>query len=128
MDTIEKIDSYTDIISLNPTNVQRNTAVDYLWKRKQYRPPWLWSIVEIIKKSTQLTDSYIKCDIAGGGSNRGAHNCRKCDSDFLKKIGEFSLSQNIKTFDNLDCECKDKWLDQLDIEKFSFGSLNDFSK
>ena len=47
--TTKDIAPYTDLISLNPTNVQRHTVVEYLWKRNQYRPPWLWSIVEYLK-------------------------------------------------------------------------------
>ena len=125
--TIEKIDSLTDTVSLNPTNVQRNTVVEYLWKRKQYRPAWLWSIVEILKQSTALTNARVKCDIAGGGSIRGAHNCRSCDQSVLQAIASFSLKKDLGVFDNLDCTCKETWLDQLDIEQFGFGSLVDFS-
>ena len=121
LSTIKKIDPFTDSISLNPTNVQRNTAVEYLWKRKQYRPAWLWSIVEILKQSKNLTDARIKCDVAGGGNIRGAHNCRSCDHKFLDAIADFSLSQDMKVFDDLKCECKEQWLDQLDIENLSFG-------
>ena len=65
----------------------------------------------------------IKCDIAGGGSIRGAHNCKLCDHRFLDAVYEFSLSQNINVFKELDCNCKEKWLDQLDIEDLGFGSL-----
>ncbi len=125
--TVDKIKTYTDTVSFNPTNVQRNTVVEYLWKRKQYRSAWLWSIVEILKQSKKTTDARIKCDIAGGGSIRGAHNCRECDRKFLDAIAEFSLSQNVKVFNDLDCECKEKWLDQLDIENLSFGSFVNFS-
>jgi len=101
--------------------------VDYFWKRKQFRPAWLWSIVEILKQSKKLTDAHVKCDIAGGGSIRGAHNCRSCDRSFLDAIEEFSLSQDKKIFDGLDCTCKEIWLDQLDMENLSFGSFVDFS-
>jgi len=125
--TIKKIDPYTDVVSLNPTNVQRNTVVDYLWKRKQYRPAWLWSIVEILKQSKKNTKARVKCDIAGGGNIRGAHNCRSCDRTVLDSIADFSLSQDTKVFDDLECECKEQWLDQLDIENLSFGSFTDFS-
>ena len=125
--TVDSIKKYTDTISFNPANVQRNTVVDYLWKRKQYRPAWLWSVVELLKQSKKLTDAHIKCDIAGGGSMRGAHNCRSCDHMFLDAIADFSLSQDTKVFEDLDCECKETWLDQLDIENVSFGSFVDFS-
>jgi hypothetical protein len=124
--TIDKIKKITDSISFNPTNVQRNTLVNYLWQRKQYRPAWLFSIVEILKKSKKISGNVrIKCDIVGGGSIRGAHNCKLCDSKFLDAISKFSLSQNLNMFKGLDCDCRDKWLDQLDIEDLGFGSLVD---
>jgi hypothetical protein len=126
--TVKDIQSYTDTISFNPTNVQRHTVVDYLWKRNQYRPPWLWSILEILKQSKKLTDALIKCDVAGGGSRRGAHNCPACDHKILDAIANFSLSQDTKVFEGLDCACKQNWLDQLDIENLTFGSIVDFSE
>lgn len=122
--TVDKIKEITDVISLNPCNVQRNTVVEYLWNRKEYRPPWLFSIVEILKQSSKITsDVLLKCDIAGGGSIRGAHNCKSCDNIFLKTIRSFSLNQDISVFNNVDCDCREKWLDQLDIENIGFGSL-----
>ena len=124
IDTVDKIKSITDTISFNPTNVQRNTLVNYLWNRRQYRPAWLFSIIEILKESKKIADNIrIKCDIAGGGSIRGAHNCKSCDRKFLNAISEFSLSQDESVFNELDCDCKEKWLDQLDIEDLGFGSL-----
>jgi hypothetical protein len=124
INTVDKIKTFTDTVSFNPCNVQRNTVVEYLWKRKQYRPAWLWSVVEILKKSNKIVKNLrLKCDVAGGGSIRGAHNCKKCDRSFLDSISDFSLNQDIEIFENLDCECKDKWLDQIDIEDLGFGSL-----
>jgi archaeosine synthase beta-subunit len=123
--TAEDIKNITDSISFNPTNVQRNTFVNYLWNRRKFRPPWLFSIVEILKESKKfLEDKKIKCDTVGGGNIRGAHNCKLCDKKFLDAIEEFSLTQNPNVFKDLDCECKEKWLDQLDIEDLGFGSLS----
>jgi len=123
--TVDKIKNIADTISFNPTSVQRNTFVEYLWKRKKFRPAWLFSIVEILKESKKIANNvHIKCDISGGGNIRGAHNCKNCDKQFLKAISDFSLNQNTKLFNKLDCECKEKWLDQLDIEDIGFGSLS----
>ena len=129
INTVSKTKNQSDTISFNPTNVQRNTVVEYLWRRKQFRPPWLWSIVEILKKC-KINDEnkIIKCDVAGGGSIRGPHNCKKCDKDFLDAIANFSLSQNKDVFNSLDCECKEQWLDQIDFENLTFGSIVDFSE
>jgi radical SAM enzyme (TIGR01210 family) len=122
--SLKKIRNITDIVSLNPVNVQSNTLVNYLWRRQRYRPPWLFSIVEILKKGKKiLGDKIIKCDIAGGGRIRGAHNCKECDKKYLKAISDFSLYQDVKIFQDIDCSCREKWLDQLDLEDLGFGSL-----
>lgn len=122
--TVDKIKKITNSVSFNPTNVQNNTLVNYLWKRRQYRPAWLFSIVEILKESKKIAkNTRIKCDIVGGGKPRGAHNCGSCDFKFLNAISEFSLLQKPDVFNDLDCGCKEKWLDQLDIEDLGFGSL-----
>ncbi|UCB58831.1 MAG: archaeosine biosynthesis radical SAM protein RaSEA [Thermoplasmatales archaeon] len=122
--TVDKIKNITDIISFNPVNVQRNTYVSFLWNRKQYRPAWLFSVVDILKESKKnAKDKLIKCDIVGGGTIRGAHNCKNCDSSFLKAISDFSLNQKTSIFKGLDCNCKEKWLDVIDIENLGFGSL-----
>ena len=126
--TTKDIAPYTDLVSLNPTNVQRHTVVEYLWKRNQYRPPWLWSIVEFLQQSKNITDAFVKCDVVSGGSMRGAHNCGICDRKVLNAIENFSLSQKQDALNNLTCDCKEKWFDQLDLENLSFGSLVDFSR
>jgi len=97
--TVDKIKTITDSISFNPTNVQNNTVVNYLWKRKEYRPALLFSIVEILKESKKIVKNMrIKCDIVGWGSIRGAHNCESCDRKFLNAISEFSLLQETDIF------------------------------
>jgi len=115
-----------DILSFNPTSVQKNTLIEYLWRRHQYRPPWLWSIIEILTYAAKQTHNIrIQCDITGGGKKRGAHNCLDCDNDVLKAIKEFSLHQKTHVFQNVSCSCQNLWKDQLDLESISFGSLPD---
>ena len=65
----------------------------------------------------------MKCDIAGGGNIRGAHNCKNCDKKYLDAIYDFSLNQNVDIFKDLSCECRENWLDQIDVENLGFGSL-----
>jgi hypothetical protein len=109
---------YSSTVSLNPVNIQKNTFVEFLWKRNKYRPPWLWSVVEALKESKKLTDAHLMSSPTGGGTKRGAHNCPKCDKKILSAVQDFSLTQNSSVFDNLYCECKEEWLDMLEIEQF----------
>lgn len=127
--TIDKVLTYandSDILSFNPTSVQKNTLVEYLWRRNQYRPPWLWSIIDILTyASNKSTKIRLQCDITGGGKKRGAHNCFQCDQKILSKIKDFSLHQNPTVFQNISCDCKNLWQDQLNLEPLTFGSIPD---
>ncbi|MBU3901902.1 MAG: archaeosine biosynthesis radical SAM protein RaSEA [Candidatus Thermoplasmatota archaeon] len=118
INTVKIVGEYSSTISLNPVNIQKNTFVEFLWKRNEYRPPWLWSVVEVLKESKKLTDAHLMCSPTGGGTRRGAHNCGRCDQKILGDIQDFSLTQNLSVFDNLYCECKEEWLDMLEVEGF----------
>lgn len=104
-------------VSINPMNIQNNTLVELLWKRREYRPPWLWSLVEVLK---QLGKDGLSAPVlshpTGGGSRRGVHNCGKCDSEVLKAIKAFSTTQDAEVFESLDCGCKRHWKDYLSLE------------
>jgi len=122
--SIEKIKDITDTVSLNPVSVHRYTLVEFLWERGEYRPPWLWSVVEVLKEGKKiLKGKRIKCDITGRGKERGAHNCGECDNSVLDAIERFSLYQDVGYFEELQCDCIDEWRDNLDLEIFSLSPV-----
>jgi radical SAM enzyme (TIGR01210 family) len=110
---------HADTISLNLCNVQKGTLVEALWKKGLYRPPWLWTAVEVLKR-TQETATVI-CDPVGGGTRRGPHNCGKCDREVVAEIKEFSLSQNSASF-TASCTDQMLWEFVLEFEEFSYGA------
>lgn len=122
--SIEGVSEMSQTISINPVNVQRGTVVEGLWKRGYYRPPWLWSLVEVLKTPSKAR---IVSAPSGGGSKRGVHNCGKCDKGVLNAIREFSLRGEIDIFNELDCECREEWLDILDLDDFA-GSTGDLAR
>ncbi len=108
---------YSKEISLNPINIQNHTLVHHLWRRREYRAPWLWSVVEVIKRAKpEIGDVWLVSWPTAGGKERGAHNCGKCDKSVLRAIEEFSLTQDLSVFDNLSCECRDSWEDYMKIQ------------
>jgi radical SAM enzyme (TIGR01210 family) len=113
---------YAGTISMNLCNVQRGTLVDELFYRKAYRPPWLWSVVEVLKRVHGKTGSVITSDPLAAGQPRGPHNCYKCDSAFADAIRKYSLTQDISVFDSLHCDCKALWEKVLESEQWTFGS------
>lgn len=112
----EKVSKLVDVISINLTNVQKGTIVEKLWERNLYRPPWLWSAVEAIKRIE--SEAEIICDPVAGGKVRGPHNCGKCDREVVSALRLFSLTQD-KSVLELDCDCKIVWKKYLEIESFS---------
>jgi len=111
-----KVRKLADVVSLNPTNVQSKTYVEKLWKLGLYRPPWLWSVVEVLKQVNGKVE--IISDPVAAGKVRGPHNCGRCDKDVAKAIKEFSLYKDINVLD-VECECKSLWKRILELENYS---------
>ncbi len=128
IESIRAIAPLTNVVSLNPVTIQRHTLVEFLWRRDEYRPPWLWTLVEVLRQGHQLFPGHLKCDTVGGGSQRGPHNCGECDKKILDAISAFSLHQDPSVFDDLACPCKELWQDQWDHEQLTFGSVVDWSR
>ncbi len=108
---------YSEIVSVNPMNIQNYTLVEYLWRRGEYRAPWLWSVVEVLKRTYNVDADVISFPTAGG-KVRGAHNCGKCDERVLKAIEDFSLTQDIKFLENLNCDCIERWKKIVNYEDY----------
>jgi hypothetical protein len=112
-----------DRISFNPVNIQRATLVEYLWRKGEYSPPWLWSIAEILKSVKKKMKIPVLSHPIAAGKQRGAHNCGECDSKVYYGIIDFSAEQNEEHLNlNCNCGCKEKWKAQLELEQFEHGS------
>lgn len=109
-------DELADLISLNPTNVQSGTYVEWLWRKRLYRPPWLWSVVEVLKAVSGI--GTIISDPVAAGKRRGPHNCGVCDEKVADAVRNFSLSQK-RNYLEMDCDCKAWWEDYVLAERIS---------
>ncbi|MEM0448985.1 MAG: archaeosine biosynthesis radical SAM protein RaSEA [Methanomassiliicoccales archaeon] len=116
--------SYSENISLNPVNVQKETHVESLFRRGDYRPPWLWSVVEVLKRGKEGCDSRVFSIPSGAGTPRGAHNCFRCDPDVISALHQFSFSQDISVFQGLSCDCQRIWKAQLELQNFMRTSVD----
>ena len=108
-------DDFSDEISVNPLNVQRGTYVERLWKRGDFRPPWIWSLIEVFKQLSGTVDARLMSSPSGGGASRGVHNCGQCDERALKAVERFSYSQDPADLD-VACECQARWRAYMESE------------
>lgn len=116
---------HSSTVSFNPTNVQKDTLVDDLYRRREYRPPWLWTVVEVLKRASRVTDAHLKSDPVAAGQRRGAHNCGGCDDAVADAIQAFNDTQDPSLLEGLDCDCKETWRDVLELERFWQGAFRD---
>lgn len=101
-------DAFSDEISVNPLNVQRGTYVERLWKRGEFRSPWIWSLVEVMRQLSGTVQARVMSSPSGGGAMRGVHNCGECDRKVLDAIERYSFTQDISDLD-VSCACISKW-------------------
>ena len=95
-----------DSISVNPVHIQNGTVVEWLYHRGRYRPPWLWSLVDVLRDGSAVRGSSRLVSFpTAGGLPRGPHNCGVCDTRVLAAIEEASLSQEFSGLEELDCPC-----------------------
>ena len=109
----------SDEISINPMNIQRGTIIDRLYRNGDYRPPWLWSLVELIKKVHDFVQpngeilSRLIVHPTAAGKPRGAHNCGKCDAEVAAAIERYSVSRSLEEFTDLNCKCRLRWKEEI---------------
>jgi radical SAM enzyme (TIGR01210 family) len=126
-DTVASVrfaDEFSDEISINPINVQKYTAIERQWKKGDYRPPWIWSLTEVMKRCAGNVNARLMSSPSGGGTQRGVHNCGTCDAAALSAVENFSFSQNIKDIESVPCDCKRLWKELMTAE-ISLGTASD---
>ena len=116
LETIRFASSYSTEISVNPLNVQRGTLVERLWKRAEYRPPWIWSLMKVMEEGWSEDGPRIMSSPSGGGTARGVHNCGSCDQKLLEAIERFSFNQDVGELQDHECGCRRKWERMMEAE------------
>ena len=126
---IEAVAEKSDEISINPMNIQRGTVIDRLHRHQEYRPPWLWSLVELIQKSHHIVHpkggmngdedqiSRLIIHPTAGGKIRGSHNCGECDAEVVAAIERYAVSGSLEEFTGIDCDCKSLWRKELENDR-----------
>jgi radical SAM enzyme (TIGR01210 family) len=108
---------FSDTISVNPMNIHKGTLVERLFYEGAYRPPWLWSVVEVMRRGIPATGGRARLMSAptGASTSRGASNCGRCDGEVLQAIAKASADQDVSPLERLDCPCKRRWQWELNL-------------
>jgi radical SAM enzyme (TIGR01210 family) len=106
----------TDEVALESGFVQEGTLIAKLFKEKKYKPPWLWSIIEVIKRTYNIGPVHI-----GGFRDEPPpiaipQNCPSCSSRIEYLLQKYKETHDIGLFNNLECDCYEIW--KKEVKKF----------
>ena len=113
-----------DTVSINPCTVHKGTETEKLFRRGEYRPPWLWTILKVLRKGSKHGYRLL-CDPVAAGKPRGPHNCGLCDQNVKAVIETFSTTQDRDVLaEPLTCRCQEEWELILTAEEIINTPLN----
>ncbi len=110
-----------DYVDLEVTTVEKNTVVHELWKNNLYRPPWLWSLVDLLQQCRERFGDRARVYVSPWNysveSLDWARNCGKCDAEITGAIERYNCHFDTAEFDGLDCSCRDdEWEEAVGAE------------
>jgi len=100
-------------VSLEACTIQEYTLTQILYESGNYRPPWLWSIVEVIKKSTDQIKLVAGLFQFFPSSQKVPYNCDDCSERVIEALKEYNRTFDLAVFDHLDCDCKKEWYKEI---------------
>jgi hypothetical protein len=101
-------------ISFEPMSIHSYTLVDALRQVGDYKVPWLWSVVEVAKKCSDISKIF---GIGGVGyypipiqyAHNYCDNEKDCNEEFLAAILNYNATRDVNMFNDLSCSCRDIW-------------------
>lgn len=99
---------------LCPTRVAPNTMLKVMHDAGLYSPPWIWSVIEILRRNRDegISMPMVNTSELKAGMNPDsvcARECPKCSVRNILAIEQFLFSRNFKILDKLSCECLDDY-------------------
>lgn len=106
-----------DTVSLEACTIQDYTLVSYLYERGMYHTPWLWSILEVVRRTWEYGKVIVGLFSFYPSPKGVPYNCDKCSAEFLNSLIQYNRTLNIKAFEQMKpCSCIQKWKEELDKE------------
>lgn len=97
-------------IHYETVTVETDTLVDQLYTSGLYRPMWLWSIIEILKRVRSFAMPYMTPLRYIAQALDGPHNCPVCTEIVTERIyNRYCMDWDLAHFADLDCPCRAEW-------------------
>jgi len=100
-------------VTLEAALVQRGTKMEEAYREGNFRPPWLWSIIEVLNATYRMGTVNVGDFTDEPPPIAIPYNCEKCSSRIESLFKEYKVSHQVSVFDNIDCECRSIWSESL---------------
>lgn len=100
-------------VSLEACTIQDFTLVKYLYDSGMYKPPWMWSIIETVRRSSKKNKLIIGLFQFYPSPEEIPYNCPQCSETVLEAMRRYNRTLDMSFLDELDCKCKIKWQKEL---------------
>ncbi len=126
VDAVESI-GYLSSLGINdpilcPTRVAPNTVAEMLLIEGKFRPPWLYSIADVLNRSAQeYPESLPRVVISELHPNANsdsvcASNCEKCNDEVIGALAKYNNSRD-PAFLEMNCDCYEDYLREINVEE-----------
>lgn len=108
-------ESGIDSVYLASGSVQEETVLYSLWKQGSYRPPWLWSVIEVLKKVRKLSNNNGKFIRLGSFEDDPPplaipFNCKTCSGHLYELLNTYRRTNDEQLlYEDLSCQCYEEW-------------------
>ena len=100
-------------VAYEPVFICENTALEQLFLNQQYRLVNLWSVVEVIRQTHQWGNLFVGLSDENLSLDRMPGSCPKCSKRIVDEIEHFNRTQSISGLEQLECDCKNRYAEQL---------------
>lgn len=101
-------------VSLEACTIQDYTLVRCLYDTGQFKPPWLWSILEVVKRCFRPDRKLVVGMFRFFPSPEVVpFNCDQCSRAVMQALAHYNRTLDIAAFDSLSCACRRQWQTQL---------------
>jgi radical SAM enzyme (TIGR01210 family) len=107
-------------ISLEPATIQNYTLMKFLYEKGLYSTPWLWSILEVVKRVKSRDKLIVGLFKFFPSPSAVPNNCERCNESVMAKIVQYNRTLDPTAFDGLTCDCKKQWEEILKEEPLPF--------
>jgi len=103
----------TNEVALETAFIQEETLMAQLFKEKKYKPPWLWSIIEVIKKTYHLGPVHVGSFEDEPSPIAKPFNCCLCSKKIESILQQYRETHDISLLNNLTCNCYELWKKEI---------------